>query len=170
MLAEADAAEKLGGRDLERFFTAAYMMQREQEALGILERAHRAYVDGGDAPAAARSAAWLGLHLAFAGQGGLASGWFGRAARSLEDRSEPCVEQGYLLLARIHMLQGSGQQEAALDTAAEAAAMGDRFGDAELVACARHLQGRGAVASGRVGEGLSLLDEAMVHVLSDRFA
>src|SRR5690606_14056525 len=70
----------------------------------------------------------------------------------------------------IHMLQGAGQQEAALDTAAEAASLADRFGDTDLVACARHLQGRCAVAAGRVGEGLSLLDEAMVHVLSDRLS
>lgn len=170
LLAEADAAQSLGAPDLERLFTSAYMLQREEEALRILERAHRAYVDEGDAPAGARTATWLGLHLAFAGQGGLASGWFARAARSLEEGSEPCVERGYLLLPRIHMLQSAGQQEAAIDAAAEVAAMGDRFGDAELVACARHLQGRCAVASGRVGEGLSLLDEAMVHVLSDRMS
>jgi DNA-binding CsgD family transcriptional regulator len=119
---------------------------------------------------ATRTAFWLGLHLAFAGQTGPASGWFGRAGRLLEERSEPCVEQGYLLLPRIHMLQGAGKQEAAMETAAEAASMGERFGDLELLACARHLQGRCAVASGRVGEGLSLLDEAMVHVLSDRLS
>jgi DNA-binding CsgD family transcriptional regulator len=169
-LADADAAEQLGGEDLERFFTAAYMLQREEEALEVLERAHRAYIGEGDALAGARTATWLGLHLAFAGKQGLASGWFGRAARSLEDRSEPCVEQGYLLLPRFHMQQQAGQQEAALETAAEAAALGERFGDVDLVACARHLQGRLAVASGRVAEGLSLLDEAMVHVLSDRMS
>ena len=169
-LAEADASEDLAAEDLERYFTAAYMLQREEEALGILERAHRAYVDEGKLLHAARSACWLGLHLAFAGQTGPASGWFAKAGRLAEQRSEPCVEHGYLLLPRIHMLQGAGEQEAAIETAAEAASLGERFGDLELLVCARHLQGRCAVASGRVGEGLSLLDEAMVHVLSDRLS
>ena len=169
-LAEADATEPLEAADLERLFTAAYMLQREDEALGILERAHQAYADAGDRPAAARTAVWLGLHLAFAGQGAPASGWFGRAGRWLEGRTRPCVEQGYLLLPKIHMMQGAGKFEAAMQTAAEAVALGDCFGDLDLVACARHLQGRCALAWGRVDEGLALLDEAMVHILSDRLS
>jgi hypothetical protein len=79
LLAEADASEDLGAEDLERLFTAAYMLQHEEEALRILERAHQASVDEGQVLAAARTACWLGLHLAFAGQTGRASGWFGRA-------------------------------------------------------------------------------------------
>lgn len=169
-LSEADSTTVLGPEDLERLFTAAYMLQREEEAIRILQRVQQAYVDSGDVLAAARSAAWLGLHLAFTGQLGPASGWFGRAARSLEGRTEPCVEQGYVLLPRVHMMQGAKKFDEAMGTAAEAAALGDRFGDLELVACARHLEGRCALASGRVEEGLALLDEAMVHVLSDRLS
>jgi ATP/maltotriose-dependent transcriptional regulator MalT len=169
-LAQADATQVLEAQDLERLFTAAYMLQREEEALLFLERAHQAHVEHADVLAAARTACWLGLHLAFAGQTGPASGWFGRAARSLQDRSEPCVEQGYLLLPKVHVLQGAGNKDAALATAAEAATIGERFGDQELVACARHLQGRVSIALGRVDEGLTLLDEAMVHVLSDRLS
>ncbi len=49
-------------------------------------------------------------------------------------------------------------------TAAEAAAVGERFGDPDLLALALHLQGRALLRLSRVAEGLALLDEAMVSV------
>ncbi len=36
--------------------------------------------------------------------------------------------------------------------------------EADLIACARHLQGRDSIAQGQVARGLALLDEAMVAV------
>src|SRR6266542_859676 len=53
-----------------------------------------------------------------------------------------------------------------LRTAARAAAIGRRAGDADLVALALVLHGRAMVRQGRVGEGLVLLDEAMVAVVA----
>jgi hypothetical protein len=47
-----------------------------------------------------------------------------------------------------------------------AAAIGGRAGDADLVAFGFNLQGRALVWDGRVGEGLALLDEAMVAVVA----
>ena len=48
--------------------------------------------------------------------------------------------------------------------AGEAAAIGKRHGDPELMALAIHAQGHMLVLAGRVPEGLALLDEAMVTV------
>ena len=58
----------------------------------------------------------------------------------------------------------AGDQEAAIAAAAEAAAIGERFGDADLFALAAQDQGIMLIGRGRVAEGLRLLDEAMVAV------
>ena len=42
--------------------------------------------------------------------------------------------------------------------------IGERFADPDLIACARHLQGRVRLQQGQIEEGLALLDEAMVAV------
>ena len=60
----------------------------------------------------------------------------------------------------------AGDCEAAYATAASAAEIGERFGDADLIACARHMQGRARIQQGQVEEGLALLDEAMVAVIA----
>ena len=58
----------------------------------------------------------------------------------------------------------SGDYEAAYAAAAEAAAIGERCGDPDLVACARHQQGRARLQQAQVQAGLALLDETMVMV------
>ena len=45
-----------------------------------------------------------------------------------------------------------------------AAEIGERFGDADLIACTRHDQGRIRIQQGQVEKGLALLDEVMVAV------
>ena len=53
---------------------------------------------------------------------------------------------------------------AATAVAAEAAAIGERFGDPDLFALATHSQGVFLVKQGRAPEGLALMDEAMLAV------
>jgi hypothetical protein len=47
-----------------------------------------------------------------------------------------------------------------------AANIGERFDEPDLIACARHLQGRALMQQGHVERGLALLDEAMVAVIA----
>jgi DNA-binding NarL/FixJ family response regulator len=60
----------------------------------------------------------------------------------------------------------AGGYAEAREMLASAARIGARFGDADLTAFALQLQGRALVWEGRVGEGLGLLDEAMVAVVT----
>lgn len=60
----------------------------------------------------------------------------------------------------------AGDCEAASAIAADAAAIGSRFGETDLIAIARHLQGRASIQQGYVTTGLALLDEAMLAVTS----
>ena len=71
---------------------------------------------------------------------------------------------GYALLPTVFRHEAMGDFEAAAAAAAEAAEIGKRHGDPELMALAIHAQGHMLVLAGRVPEGLALLDEAMVIV------
>ena len=162
-LSHADQASALGAEDLELLATSAYMLGRDDDLSG-LERAYHVYLDAGETLRAARCAIWVGMHLSMRGEMGRASGWLGRAQRLVEREGRDCVEQGYLLFPLMFQHEASGNFEAAVATAADAAEIGERFGDADLFALARQDQGILLVRQGRVVEGLRLLDEAMVAV------
>jgi DNA-binding CsgD family transcriptional regulator len=162
LLSLADQATPLGGEDLELLATSAYLIGRDDAFLRVLERAHQAHLRVGESVRAARCAFWVGLCLLLRGETGRATGWLARAQRLLQHRN--CVEQGYLLLPVAEQHLGEGRGEAAYTTASSAAAMGDRFDEADLIACARHVQGRALIQQGQIQAGLALLDEAMVAV------
>ena len=90
--------------------------------------------------AAARAAFWIGINLDLRGET-RAAGWFGRARRLVEREGRDCVEQGYLTLARMFEHEAAGDRDAAIAAAAEAAAVGERFGDADLFALAAQDRG-----------------------------
>jgi len=163
-LSHADQVAPLGAEDLELLATTAYMLGRDDDYLSGLERAHHEYLDDGEAMRAVRCAFWLGVNLALRGEMGRATGWLGRAQRLLERQEHDCVERGYLLLPVVLQRAATGDHEGAYATAAEAAMIGERFGDRDLFALAVHEQGHALVRLGRVEEGLRLLDEAMVAV------
>jgi len=160
----ADEACPLGAEDLELLATSAYMLGREDEYLSILERAHHEYADAGDLLRAARCAGWVGMNRALRGELGGATGWFGRAQRMLERYGRDCAEQGWMLLPVMFQHEAVGDYAAAAAASADAAEIGQRFGDADLFALAVHGQGYMLIKEGRVKEGLGLLDEAMVAV------
>jgi ATP/maltotriose-dependent transcriptional regulator MalT len=162
--ARADEAEPLTPEDLELLTTSLLMLARDDEAVGTLERAHRLYVERGETLRAARSATWIGMNLAYAGQIGPATGWLGRAHRLLETWPEETAEHGLLMLPGVFRHEASGDFEAAAAVAHEAVALGERFGDSDLFAIALHAEGHMLVKAGRVREGLALLDESMVVV------
>ena len=148
-LSAADRSVPLEAGDLELLANAAYMVGRDTDYLGTLERAYRAHLDTDEPLAAVRCAFWIGFCLARTrGETGRASGWLGRARRLLGERD--CVERGYVLL-----LEGG---------AGEAAAIAERFADADLFALAGRDRGHALIGTGDFEQGLRLLDEAMVAV------
>jgi DNA-binding CsgD family transcriptional regulator len=163
-LARADGAGELGGEDLELLAVAAMMLGRDDEGMQTYERAHQAYREAGNMRKAIHCALWLGINLALKGEVGPATGWLGRAQRMLDREGIDGAERGYLLLPVMFQHEAVGDYEGAAATAAEAAEIGERFGDADLVALAVHARGSILIKVGRVREGLALLDEAMVAV------
>jgi hypothetical protein len=73
-LSSADRAQPLAASDLELLARSAYLIGRDDEYVSCLERAHRAYLDGGDAPTAVRCAFWIGNNMLFRGQVAQAGG------------------------------------------------------------------------------------------------
>jgi DNA-binding CsgD family transcriptional regulator len=169
-LSEADRAAPLGAEDLARLVVAAGLAGRDEALLPAQERLYQRYLEAGDTLAAARAGFWLGFRLFARGEAGRATGWLGRAQRLVEKDGRDCVEQGYLLLPIAQRALGAGDAGQAHDVAAQAALVGERFGDDDLVAFARNLQGRALLRQGRLERGLALVDEAMVAVTSDELS
>jgi DNA-binding CsgD family transcriptional regulator len=165
-LSRADRAAPLGAEDLELLATSAYMLGRDDEYLSSLERAHHAYLEAGDRPAAFKCAFWVGINHALRGEMGPAGGWLGRAHQLAGE--EDSVERGYLLIPLAFQHEAGGDFAAAADVAAEAAALAKRFDHVEGYALSLQLQGNMLIKAGRVKEGLALLDEAMVTVASGK--
>jgi DNA-binding CsgD family transcriptional regulator len=163
-LSSADRATPLAPEDLELVATAAYMLGREDDYLRALERAHQGYVERGEIARAVRCAFWVGITFAFRGEVAQASGWLAGAQRLLEREKRDTVERGYLLMPLVFQHEAAGDYAAAADVAAEAAAIAERFRDWDGFALALLAQGQMLIQTGRVREGLALLDEAMVAV------
>ena len=164
-LSLADRSSSLAAEDLEVLATAAYLLGHVEDCLRALQRAQQLHAEGGDSRRAARCAFWLAFHLGNQGELAQASGWLARANRLLE-REQECAEHGYLLTLVVVQHVAAGDYAGARRTAARVAAIGRRAGDADLVALALVLHGRAMVREGSVGEGLVLLDEAMVGVVA----
>jgi tetratricopeptide (TPR) repeat protein len=165
-LSLADSLSPLGADDLHRLAWAAGLAGRDDEMLATHERVYHALLDEGQNLRAARSAFWLGFRLLARGEIGRAGGWLGRSQRLVEQHGQECVEQGYLLLPAAQRHLNAREPGEALECAARAAAIGERYAEIDLVAFAHNLQGRAWLSQGQVARGLALLDEAMVAAAS----
>lgn len=165
-LKAAETSVGLEPAELELLSTSAYMLGNATESQEALGRAHHAYVDRGQLLSAARVALWLGLNIASQGMLAEAGGWIERGRRILDAVDDPCVEQGYLLLPQVFGHIASSEWDRVVDLAAEAAAIGRRFGDLDLVALAAHTQGRALLELGNASGAFRLLDEVMLSVTS----
>jgi ATP/maltotriose-dependent transcriptional regulator MalT len=166
-LSAADASSPLGADDLERLAMAAYLVGRDELSIEVWERAHRSYQERLDRARAAKCAFWLAFVLLHRDELARGGGWLARARRLLDAHGRDCVERGYLLfpVALQHVL--AGDPTTACTIFANAAEIGRRFGDVDLVSLARHGHGRALIRLGRTEEGVALLDETMVAVTAD---
>lgn len=158
--AAVDRRAPLPAADLELYAWSAALTGHDDRFLLLMDRLYQLHLDAGDQVRAARFAFWLGLRFNAMREPGRAGGWLGRAQR-LADRSD-CVERGYLLLPGIYRSLGAGDHDGARAASAQAIAIAERFGDADLGAFARCQLGRALIRQGNVAGGVALLDEAML--------
>lgn len=170
-LTDADSERELPAGDLERLSTAAFLVGQPSVGIDAATRAHKGFLAIGDATGAARSAAWLGMSLMSMGDSpAKAAGWFARAGRVLEEKSEPSSVDGLLLIpVGLGALYG-GDPEGAAQAFDNALAIGNRFHDPDLMGLAELGLGQAKIMRGTTSEGLALLDEAMVAVTAGEIA
>jgi DNA-binding CsgD family transcriptional regulator len=130
-------------------------------AIELKERAFAEYERGGLRAEAAELARWLAfLHVSVHGNPAAANGWMARAEGLLEGVPE-CAAHGWLVLDRAPWTSDASERE---QLAAAAIEIARRYGDRDLEFDAMALLGEAYVASGRVAEGMTLLDQAMASV------
>jgi DNA-binding NarL/FixJ family response regulator len=170
-LTAADAQIPLEPEDLDRLSTAAFLIGDEDASVHARSRAHAGFLERGQHVQASRSAFWLAFDLAgVPDQQAQAAGWLARAQRLLEAVKEPCVEQGWLHCAAARQRVAEGDVAAAHALFTQATEIAERFGSPDLMAMARHGQGRTLLGLNRIREGVSLLDEVMVAVSGGEIA
>jgi tetratricopeptide (TPR) repeat protein len=184
--AAADRLQPLAVEDLEAFAEAAQVLGQGEAAIRLLRRAYRARVGAGEIDRAVTAAFWLWQALIINAEFARANGWIAqvrRVARELlapevpadedsltqerlihSDRALP-ITDGWLLVADAYSLLAAADYDAAVQLLADAAEGGLRRGQTDLVAFATMMWGRALIKAGRLKEGLSRLDEAMLLVV-----
>lgn len=153
----------LGGtaEALDGLSQAAHYQGAHAEAIVLKERAFAAYRRENRPTEAAEQARWLAfLYGAVHGNRAAAEGWMTWAERML-DGVEDSVERGRLALDRAPWTDDPVERE---HHAATALTIARRFGDRDLEFAAQALLGHAYVITGRVAEGMSMIDEAMAAV------
>ena len=163
-LSIANRQTPLGPEELEQMATTAFMIGRDADSADAWSRAHNEYLRRDDPARAARCIFWLGFSHMYRGAMAQASGWLARGRRLLEERPVDCPAQGYLLVPAGLTHLGKGDFASAHADFSEAAAIGDRFGERDLMAFGRLGQGQSLIGQGRTADGIQLLDEAMIAV------
>jgi ATP/maltotriose-dependent transcriptional regulator MalT len=133
------------------------------------ERAHACYHRAGATLEAGRCAVWLFHHWTFKGKRAIASGWLGRARRSLNGQ-RGSAEYGNLLLYEAEVAHGVGDLAGAAALVEQAMSLGQRLRVPDLEAQALQALGRLLIDEGRPTEGLARLDEAMLFAIEGRLS
>ncbi len=159
-LADGEIPEALTG------LSKVAMIEREYErAIELRERAFELYKRAGQLAAASQDATWLTfLYANYHGNFSVALGWKERAASVIEGVEE-CAAHGWVTLLNAPFSRDPGERE---QLAVSALSIARRFGEVDLETEALSLLGESYVVSGRVAQGMRMLDEAMAAVTGGR--
>jgi class 3 adenylate cyclase len=151
--------------DLTLLGDAAWWVGQLGDAIAARERAYAAHRAAGDFPRAAGAALALANDYSHRLESAMASGWVRRAMRLLEQLPES-REHALLERALLNRALGRGDFEEALRRAERVMEIGTRLNDPDVQGLGLHDRGRVLVATGRVDEGMQLLEEAVVAAVS----
>ena len=159
LLRSSDRDGSLTAEDLENLAEAAWWTGRLDEALTLRERSYAAYVERQDTARAALLAVTLSMDHLSRGALSVSGGWLARAERLLGNEPASAVH-GHIALVRGTTAYTVGELERAGTELDHARELAGRYGDRNLEAMALVFEGNVLVATGKVSEGLALLDEA----------
>lgn len=169
LLSAADGDEPIGPEDLERLAISAHLLGRYRESAALSIRTYQESVRAGDVGRAARSAFWIAVEHLGNGEMAPAAGWLARAQRLVGIEGRERVETGYLLVAAAAQSLGVGDPATAQATYEQAAEIGARFSDPDLVVLARLGIGEALIGLNQTARGVALMDEVMAPSHRARF-
>jgi class 3 adenylate cyclase len=164
-LSQADATTTLEGPDLESLAVAAFFAGHADLRVEIAQRSFVAYQSAGDVIRAAFVALEIAAAFVLRGKLSVATAWTRRAERILDGRPETYAH-GYLALIRSNLAKESGDISRALEFADEAVVISERTGHQDLHAFALTAQATLRIATGTIGEGIELLEEAAIAAVN----
>ena len=165
-LSAADRDSPLKPDDLDRLAMAAFLAGQDDVSVEVWERAHQELLRGGDVLRAARCSGRLIFVLLNTGEFARAGGWLAEPVACWKTfdrlrREGPSPDPGSLP-ARCHGRLGDRLRHRRPGRRNRRSVRRRRSGDARP-----QPPGPALIAQGRIGEGMSLLDEMMVAVLAD---
>lgn len=172
VLSDVDTSALSAGDEAERLDLLAevgWWLGRLDDCIDARERAYRAFDELGDPRRAGQCAVWLYEHHNFRASPSIAGGWLRRARRALEGL-EDTTEFGALLLREAEVAHGSGRLDEAAALAERGIGLGRKLRSADLEAESLQTLGRVRIDQGRPGDGLALLDEAMLLLHDGRLS
>ncbi|WP_244930696.1 helix-turn-helix transcriptional regulator [Nocardioides sp. W7] len=153
--------DQMSADDLRDAALAAYLLGRREASVDFHQRAFSLYQQAGSGAGALSCCFHLAMIFGSGGEHALESGWTTRAERLLDDLDDNAVEHGYVALLHLYRHLGTGNLPAATEAALAVVVVGRRHRDPDLLALGLSCQGRLAIYSGHLADGLALLDEAM---------
>jgi class 3 adenylate cyclase len=160
-LTEADAAGDLSSADLDAYAEAAWWNGQLERAIELRERAYAAATRAGQPDAAVMVAIKLARDNVYRSSDALAGAWLQRAERLL-DGVEEHVAHGWLAVTTAFRAAVTGDIDRSMAEAIKAEEIAARTGDRDLAAMAQAEHGFALIASGKVPEGMAMVDEASV--------
>ncbi|MCZ2860151.1 LuxR family transcriptional regulator [Blastococcus sp. VKM Ac-2987] len=148
--------------DLVAAAQASWWCGRAGESVRLVARAHRQLLDAGRLEEAASAASDVAMYHLLLGQLPLGSGWMNRASRLLRDVPESPTH-GYVAFYRdVEYNLPQASPEGVLAAARGIVALSRRQADRALALVALVAEGYALAGTGRVPQGMTLLDDAMV--------
>ncbi|HJR45339.1 MAG TPA: adenylate/guanylate cyclase domain-containing protein [Actinomycetota bacterium] len=165
LLKAVDAEEQLSPDDLMQYAEAAWWSGRLEDCISARERAFAGLMEAGETRRAAVVAIQVAQDYFSKLAHSMGAGWFNRAERILLQEGD-CAEQGWLSMMHAMSALTMNQYDLALEAAKRTLDVGTRFANPDLQAMGLMLEGKTLIRSGKVPEGLALLDEATVAAVS----
>jgi tetratricopeptide (TPR) repeat protein len=157
-------SESAAGLELQA--RAAYGNGDFEASVSAWERQHALLVAHGDEAGAAMAAAMVAMYLMMdTGLMAPVRGWLRRAERLLESHGE-APASAIIAMTRGYERFMCGDMEAAGEHAASAIELGSRLGVPPAVVIGRVCTARVTIFEGRIEEGLELLDEIAIDLMS----
>jgi len=160
---QADAVGPLSADDIVAWGDAAWWLGYSDRALELAELGHQRLLEEGQPIRAAKEAISLGFLLMLRGDMAAGSGWLQRG-RSVMEQFPDEAAHGYVVQLDAEGALAADHMEQAINLARQAQDAARRGSDAALLSLALMTEGTARLRLGAVGEGMAVLDEAMLPV------